>query len=130
MLILKNLCDLQPGCEGTIKKIHSNGAMRQRLLDMGIEYVIISLGSDGMIAIHENDCLLCTVPEVDAIDTVGCGDALIAGFLVAQLRNFSFMEACRMGISCGTSNAMHIGPGIVDKDEVWHLMEEVNIEAV
>ena len=36
MLILKNLCDLQPGCEGTIKKIHSNGAMRQRLLDMGI----------------------------------------------------------------------------------------------
>ena len=33
---IKTLSDLQPGCEGIIRKIGGNGAIRQRLLDMGI----------------------------------------------------------------------------------------------
>ena len=32
-----------------------------------------------MIALHESDCLLCTPPQVDTLDTVGCGDAVMAG---------------------------------------------------
>ena len=32
----KYLSDLQPGCEGIIIKIGGNGAIKQRLLDMGI----------------------------------------------------------------------------------------------
>jgi len=34
--MLKRLSELQPGCEGIIKKIGGNGAIKQRLLDMGI----------------------------------------------------------------------------------------------
>ena len=54
----------------------------------------------------------------------------IAGVVVAKSRNFSFVEACRMGIACGTSNALHHGQGIVNNDEIWRLMEDVRIEAV
>jgi 1-phosphofructokinase family hexose kinase len=103
----------------------------KRLSDMGIEYVFVSLGSDGMIAVHDNDCLLCsTPPEVGAIDTVGCGDALVAGVLVGHQRTFSFAETCRMAVACGASNALHPGPGTISLDEVWRLMEEVGVEAI
>jgi len=129
-IIKPNLAELEAFFGEHIEGVHHIALKGKRLLDIGIEFVIISLGSDGMIAIHENDCLLCTVPQIDVIDTVGCGDALVAGFLVAQSRNFSFIEACRMGIACGTSNAMHVGPGVIDKDQIWHLMEDVHIEAV
>ena len=33
---IKTLSDLQPGSEGIIKRIGGNGAIKQRLLDMGI----------------------------------------------------------------------------------------------
>lgn len=129
-MVKPNLIELEAFFGEHIEGVHHIALKGKRLCDMGIEYVFISLGADGMIAIHDNDCLLCSVPSVDVVDTVGCGDALVAGFLVAQTRKFSFIEACRMGIACGTSNALHTGPGIVDNDEVWRLMEEVQIEAV
>jgi fructose-1-phosphate kinase PfkB-like protein len=97
---------------------------------MGIEYVFISLGSDGMIAIHENDCLLCSAPSVKAIDQVGTGDALVGGLLVGYARKFSFSEMCRMAIACGASKAMHRGPGSITRDEVWQLMEEVKVRSI
>ena len=102
----------------------------KRLLDVGLEYVFVSMGSDGMIAVHGNDCLLCSPPAVRAIDTVGCGDALVAGVLVGHHRGFELAETCRLAVACGASNAMHPGPGNVSSEEVWRLMEDVNIEIV
>ena len=113
-----------------VEGVHHIALKGKRLLDMGIDYVFVSLGSDGMIAVHENDCLLCSAPDIEALDAAGSGDALLAGVIVAKSRNFSFVETCRMGIACGTSNALHHGPGNVDNEEIWRLMEDVRIEAV
>ncbi len=129
-MIKPNLEELEAFFGEHIEGVHHIALKGKRLLDMGIEYVFISLGADGMIAIHENDCLLCSAPSVDVIDTLGSGDALVAGFLVAQTRNFSFIESCRMGIACGVSNALHPGQGVVENDQIWSIMEEVSIEAV
>ncbi len=129
-MVKPNLEELESFFGEPIEGVHHIALKGKRLLDMGINYAFISLGADGMIAVHENDCLLCSPPFVDPVDSVGSGDALVAGFLVGQLRNFSFIESCRMGIACGTSNAMHAGPGVIDNDEIWSLMEEVRIESV
>jgi len=83
-----------------------------------------------MIALHDSDCLLCVPPQVKSVDTVGCGDALMGGLLVAWSRKFSFPEMCRLAIACGASKAMHEGPHSVSRDEVWQLMEDVKITAV
>ncbi len=129
-IIKPNLTELEDFFGEQIQGVHHIALKGKRFLDMGISYVFISLGADGLIAIHENDCLLCSTPQVDAIDTVGCGDALVAGIIVAHKRNFSFPELCRMAVACGASKAMHVGPGIVTRDEVWQLMEDVKITAV
>lgn len=129
-MIKPNLEELEAFFSEPIEGVHHIALKGKRLLDMGIEYVFISLGADGMIAIHENDCLLCSVPSVDVVDTIGSGDALVAGFLVAQTRNFSFIESCRMGVACGVSNALHTEPGVVENDQIWSIMEEVSIKAV
>lgn len=129
-MVKPNLSELEAFFGEHIEGVHHIALKGKRLLDMGVEYVFISLGSDGMIALHENDCLLCSVPPVEVVDTVGSGDALVGGFLVAYTRKFSFIEACRMGIACGASNAQHTGPGKVENDEIWRLMEDVRVEAV
>ncbi len=129
-IVKPNLEELEAFFGEHIEGVHHIALKGKRLHDMGIKYVFISLGDDGMIAIHENDCLLCFTPKVDAINTKGCGDAFISGFLVAQIRKFSFIESCRMGVACGASNAMHFEPGCVDNDEIEYLMEKVKIKVV
>ena len=129
-MIKPNLDELENFFGEQIRGVHHIALKGKRLLDMGIEYVFISLGEDGMIAVHGNDCLLCSAPHVSAKDTVGCGDALTAGLLVARQRKFSFPEMCRIAVACGTSKALHEGPGVISSDEVWQLMEDVEITAV
>ncbi|NLL13403.1 MAG: hexose kinase [Fibrobacter sp.] len=129
-IIKPNLTELEDFFGEQIQGVHHIALKGKRFLDMGIPYVFISLGADGLMAIHENDCLLCSAPQVEAIDTVGCGDALVAGIIVARKRNFSFPELCRMAVACGASKAMHEEPGLVTRNEVWQLMEDVKITAV
>lgn len=102
----------------------------KRLIDSGINTVFITLGEDGVIALKENECILCKSPEVKQVDTVGCGDAFMAGVSVGMERNFSFHETCRLAVACGASNAAHLGPGEVDRDQVWHLMEDVKVASL
>jgi 1-phosphofructokinase family hexose kinase len=129
LAIKPNIAELESFFGEQVQGVHHIALKGKRFLDMGIRYAFITLGSDGMIAIHENDCLLCSPPQVKTVDTVGCGDALVAGIIVAQKRNFSFSEMCRMAVACGTSKSMHEGPGVVTRDEIWQLMEDIQITA-
>ncbi len=129
-MIKPNLEELEFFFGETVQGVHHIALKGKRLVDMGIEYVFISLGSDGMIAIHENDCLLCVAPSIRAIDTVGSGDALVAGLMAGYARKFSFSEMCRMAVACGASKALHYGAGTIVREEVWQLMEEVAITSV
>ena len=125
-----NITELEDLFGEQIKGVHHIALKGKKLLDMGVSYVFISLGSDGMIALHDNDCLLCEPPQVKTVDTVGCGDALMGGILTAWERKFSFSETCRLAVACGASKAMHEGPHTITREEVWQLMEDVRITAI
>ncbi|KMQ52874.1 1-phosphofructokinase [Chitinispirillum alkaliphilum] len=130
LIIKPNITELEEYFEEPVHGVHHMALKGKRFIDMGISYVFISLGADGMIALHKNDCLLCSPPSVRAVSTVGCGDALVAGVVVALKRKFSFPEICRMAVACGASNAVHEEPGVVTRDEIWQLMEDVQVNAV
>jgi 1-phosphofructokinase family hexose kinase len=130
LIIKPNLNELEEFFDEPIKGVHHIALKGKRLLDMGVSYIFISLGEDGMIALHKNDCLLCSPPHVEVRDTVGCGDAVVAGVTVALKRQFSFNETCRMAVACGTAKAMLSGPGSIMNNAVWQLMEEVSITSV
>ena len=130
VIIKPNLSELEEFFGEQIRGVHHIALKGKRLLDMGITYIFISLGADGMIALHKNDCILCSAPAVEVRDTVGCGDALVAGVLVALKRRFSFTETCRMAVACGSAKAMRRGPGAICPESVWQLMEDVQITSV
>lgn len=130
LMIKPNLAELEEFFGEPIQGVHHIALKGKRLLDMGVSYVFISLGSDGMIALHKNDCLLCSAPQVQVRDTVGCGDAMVAGILVASKRQFSFSETCRMAVACGSAKCLCKGPGVVTREAVWQLMEDVQITSI
>jgi 1-phosphofructokinase len=125
-----NIAELEEFYGEHIRGVRHMALKGKRFLDKGIPYVFVSLGSDGMMALHGNECLLCVPPQVKTQDTVGCGDALMAGLLVGWKRRLPFRELCRLATACGASKAMHEGPHTVVKEEVKRLMEDVKITAV
>jgi 1-phosphofructokinase len=52
-----------------------------RLVDGGVRTVLVSLGRDGAVVIDSNGATHAEAPIDDAINAVGAGDALLAGYL-------------------------------------------------
>lgn len=67
MLTGKHCDDIQDIIDAA-KTIHANG----------VEIVAVSLGADGSLAVGEEGIFRAIVPKIDAVNTVGCGDSMIA----------------------------------------------------
>jgi 1-phosphofructokinase family hexose kinase len=103
----------------------------KRLIDSGIEYVFVTLGKDGVVALHKDECFLCSPPELsNQLNTAGCGDAFLAGVVVGFERGFSFGEVCRMATACGAVNTLSREPCKIDLTKLWQVMEKVKIERI
>ena len=59
----------------------------RELCEHGIECVLASLGPDGMVAVTKEHAWKAKTPPVKVINTVGAGDATLAGFLTAVTTN-------------------------------------------
>ncbi|HEU0116035.1 MAG TPA: 1-phosphofructokinase family hexose kinase [Thermomicrobiales bacterium] len=83
--------------------------------------VLLSLGAGGAALIDRAETLLTSAPAVDVVSPVGCGDALLAGFLDAAARGESPAEALRWAVAVGAAAALQSRPGVVDPADVARL---------
>jgi 1-phosphofructokinase family hexose kinase len=96
----------------------------------GTEIVLASLGEKGAILVSKGRAFRAYVPSIEAVNTIGCGDSMVAGFAVALSKGFELEEALRLASACGVNNAQYAGIGVVKKDEVHKLLNEVRIEEI
>lgn len=99
----------------------------QRLMTRGVPQVVVSLGGQGAIAGIDGRLFRVTIPQVQVVNAVGCGDSMLAGLVVAHKRGMSIEDQLRMGAACGTANALQPEAGSVRLADVENLMEQVQI---
>jgi 1-phosphofructokinase len=84
----------------------------RELCGHGIECVLASLGPDGMVAVTKDRAWKAKTPPVKVINTVGAGDATLAGFLTAVITN-PVADAAEFGVgfnvALGVQNAVQYG---------------------
>lgn len=97
-------------------------------LHKGIGCFVVSLGADGSIIGTGEGFYRVKPPHIRAVNTVGCGDALVAGFAVALAREMPLPEAIRLATAAAASNALHGDAGIIEKEQVENLINQVIIE--
>lgn len=90
----------------------------------GVGVVLLSLGGRGAVVSDGQNIWYARPPRVRAANEVGCGDALLAGFLAA-FENDSLAEALRQGVACGTANALGSTPGSIRPGDVSRLIKKV-----
>jgi 1-phosphofructokinase family hexose kinase len=130
-LVSPNEFEFQELYSEEIKGLQHIALRAKRLIDSGIEYVFVTLGKDGVVALHGGECLLCAPPEVkNQINAVGCGDSFLAGVVYGFQKGFEFSEVCRMAVACGAANTQTREPGKIDLKNVHYFMERVRVESV
>lgn len=77
----------------------------QRIVAMGAESVVLSLGSRGAVGANGSRIVEAVPPHIDAVCPIGAGDALAAAFVWALAEQKSFDEAIRWGVACGSAAA-------------------------
>lgn len=94
----------------------------------GVRVVLLSLGARGAVASDGNNIWYARAPRVRAVNDVGCGDALLAGFIQAHCAGKSLPEALRRGVACGTANALNPMPGLIHAGDVSKLEKMVTVD--
>ena len=101
----------------------------KHFLSLGIEWVALSLGADGLLLASEEEAVWATPPAVPARNPTGAGDALLAGIIWALLRGLPLEEMARWGVAAGTASAVGEGVSVGTLGEVEAVYEQVSAAA-
>ncbi|MDK8182697.1 1-phosphofructokinase [Paenibacillus sp. UMB4589-SE434] len=115
---------------GTTADEHSLIEAIARLMEQGVLNVVVSLGGQGAIAGLNHRIYRVTIPKVDVVNTVGCGDSMLAGIVVADKRGLPPIDQLRMGAACGTANALMPAAGLVRLEDIGSLMKQVEVTLI
>jgi len=96
----------------------------------GIELPIISMGKEGSLVGLSDGIYKVTIPPVQVVNTVGSGDAFIAGLAVGLQRGLDEKDLLKMATACGTANTQYAQTGYVEQDLVAEYFERVVLEKV
>lgn len=91
----------------------------------GAQNVAVSLGAEGLLLLAGETAWHLRAPQVQVHSTVGSGDSLVAGLAVGICRGLSLPEAARLGVACGTANALVPGVARPRLSDIARLLPEV-----
>lgn len=96
----------------------------------GVEQPLISNGEDGLFAASGGERRRAFAPPVERVNSVGSGDAALAGYAVALARGLNFEDRLRLAVACGTANVLTKECAQVRPPDVERLLREIQVEEV
>ena len=96
----------------------------------GVEYVVISMGGDGLLGISAEEAYKVDVPKIQVRSTVGAGDSVVAGTLMALSQGKSFQESICTGAAFGSAMASTDGTEIPPRALVEEILSKVTCRSV
>jgi len=110
--------------DGAIERLIEAG---RQLLRRGAALVVVTLGSQGALAVTAEQAWHASIPPIQTVSTVGSGDSFLAGLAVAQLKGEKLQAALAFGVACGSANAMSSLPARFELKQVESLLQQVEL---
>lgn len=100
----------------------------KEILARGVEVVAVSLGADGSLAVSDEGVFRAIVPRIDAVNTVGCGDSMIAGFALGFAEGLGIEETLRKASAISAAAALREETGYFVMEDMQRLYPQIKIE--
>ncbi|WP_027722882.1 1-phosphofructokinase [Maridesulfovibrio zosterae] len=102
----------------------------RRMNRSGIDTVVVSLGSQGALFISQEEEFFAKPPTINAVSTVGAGDAMIGGMVAGMALELSLRERACLATSLSAATVAQAGPSLEDIEIAKELEEQVVIETI
>lgn len=131
-LIKPNLEEAEKALGLKIENEVNYSSINRQLAEMGAQNIALTLGEKGIVWLkgQSESTILAIPPKVEVISTVGCGDATVAGFAVAERRNLSKEQSLRLATACGAANCLAALPGQISRQDVEQLIPSVTLKSI
>ena len=106
----------------TLEELTAEG---RKLLERGIERVVISLGGRGALYLRKGSTIYAEGLRVPVGSTVGAGDSVVAALAYAEAQGLSEEEAVRLSTAAGAANVMCSGTQAAEREAVEALLPKV-----
>lgn len=100
------------------------------LQQRGVGVVVVSLGADGALFVSDGQALRGRLPPVNALSTVGAGDAMVAGLIAAFQADGPLEEVARLSIAFAVGKLGRFGPNLPDAATVRALAAQVELTEI
>jgi len=111
-----------------LRDIGEIGRAAEKLRGTGIEYVLVSLGKKGLLSVAEGETLWAKPPVVKAVNTVGCGDSVVASYAMSLLKGEDSVTALKRATAISAANTATLESGDIALELAEDLLEKVEIE--
>jgi 1-phosphofructokinase len=130
LLLKPNRAEIEELLQVPLRTRHEVAEAACKLLEMGAEEAVISMGADGAVAATERDLLSARPPAVSPRSSVGAGDAMVAALAYGEVKHLSFRESFRLAMAAGAAAVMMEGSKVADLALVQSLLPQVQIEEI
>ncbi|ASN04208.1 hexose kinase [Virgibacillus necropolis] len=104
-------------------------ALKTSLLN-DIPWVVVTNGANGAFVKQGQNIYRVTAPKVNAVNPVGSGDSVIAGFAAGLSRGLADTQLIKFGLAMGVLNAMEEKTGHVNLNHLDWCAEQIRVEQV
>ena len=98
-----------------------------KLVEIGIEVVVISRGKDGIIAASKGKIFKAVSPPLKVRSAVGAGDCTVAGLALKLADNEPLLEACRLAAAMGAATVLTPGTELCHRADVERLLPQIEV---
>ena len=111
-----------------LKDIREVQEAAQQLRERGIGHVLVSLGKKGLLSVSGEGTLWAKAPSVKAVNTVGCGDSVVASYAMSVLKGEDIYTALKRAAAISAANAASLESGDISLELAEELLEKIQIE--
>ena len=104
-----------------------------RMLSRKVAWGVVTLGEDGAIMVSPDGKIWrgrVDVPKDRIVNTVGCGDTMVAGMIDGQMRELSPEKILKHSLALATANAAQAGVAEYELSSVSELEAKTTVECI
>lgn len=123
-----NVKELEIFSDMTVHNKHDMVEAARKYIDMGVEYVLVSMGAEGAVLTDGKENFFCKSASVAVNSTVGAGDSMIAAACVGLMEGVPMRELLRRSVAAGTAAVTTSGTNLFYRDKYNEIYSKVVAE--
>lgn len=127
-MVKPNLKELEKLFDTSVNTTKDIVYLGNKLIGMGVQNVLVSMGTDGAIFNDGKNIYYCKSASVAVNSTVGAGDSMVAAACVGFTRGLPVQEVLKMAVAAGTAAVTTSGTNLFYYDKYQEIYSKITVE--